>query len=66
MPIIGSDLARTNIPYNVLIQLIVISFVLSSKKTYITEELNLVIHPKDCQKINMIKVSEFLDSITAI
>lgn len=45
MPVIGSDLARTNLPRMTLTKLIVISFIAASKKDFVTKKLTVVIHP---------------------
>jgi hypothetical protein len=62
IPVIGSDLARTNLPRMALIQLIVISFVAASKKDFVTKKLTVVVHPNDLDSVNLYALEDFLDS----
>ncbi len=43
-PILGSDLARTGLPRMALVKLIIISFIVASKKQYVTKKLTLVMY----------------------
>jgi len=63
IPIIGSDLARTNLPRMILIKLIIISFIAASKKDFITIKLTVVVHPKDIDSIDFYALESFLNSI---
>jgi hypothetical protein len=62
IPVIGSDLARTNLPRMALIKLIVISFIAASKKDFVTTKLTLVVHPKDLDSVDFYALEDFLDS----
>ena len=62
MPVIGSDLARTNLPRMTLTKLIVISFIAASKKDFVTKKLTVVIHPKDLDSVDFYALEDFLDS----
>lgn len=63
MPVVGSDLARTNVPHEILIQLIVLSFVLASKEQLVTKDLQIIIHPGDYSKVDMLRLERLLESI---
>ena len=62
MPIVGSDLARTNLPRMTLIRLILLSFVVASKNGYVSEKLTVVIHPKDLSTLNYYSLQDCLMS----
>ena len=62
IPVIGSDLARTNLPRMALIELIIISFVAASKKDFITAKLSIIIYPRDLDSIDLYALESFLDS----
>lgn len=62
IPVIGSDLARTNLPRMALIKLIVISFVAASKKDFITTKLSLIVYPKDLDTVDWQALDSFLES----
>jgi len=63
MPIIGSDLARTNLPRMALVQLIIISFIAASKKEFITKKLTVMVCPKDLDTIDLWELADFLTSV---
>lgn len=63
MAVLGSDLARIgNASHSNLIKLIVSSFILSSREKPITEELIIVVHPNNLEKINMLELNDFLQN----
>jgi len=62
IPVIGSDLARTNLPRMTLTKLIVISFIAASKKDFVTTKLTVVIYPKDLDSIDFYALEDFLNS----
>ena len=62
MPVIGSDLARTNLPRMALAQLIIISFIAASKKEFITTKLTIVIRRQDLESIDFYALEDFLKS----
>ncbi|MFG6101867.1 DUF6430 domain-containing protein [Leptothoe sp. EHU-05/26/07-4] len=62
IPVIGSDLARTNLPRVALIKLIVISFVAASKKDFVTTKLSVIVYPQDLDTVDFQTLESFLDS----
>ena len=62
IPIVGSDLARTNLPRMTLIRLILLSFVVASKNEYVSQKLTVVIHPKDLGTLNYYSLQDCLMS----
>lgn len=62
IPVVGSDLARTNLPRMALIKLIIISFIAASKKDFVARKLTVIIHPKDLETIDFFALEDFLKS----
>jgi hypothetical protein len=62
IPIIGSDLARTNLPRMTLTKLIIISFIAASKKDFVSNKLTVVIYPKDLDSVDFYALEDFLES----
>lgn len=62
IPIIGSDLARSGLSRMQLIKLIITSFILESKRRFITRKLTVMIYPKDLDSIDFYALREFLQS----
>jgi hypothetical protein len=62
IPVVGSDLARTNLPRMALIKLIIISFIAASKKELVARKLTVVIHPKDLDSVDFSALKDFLES----
>lgn len=62
IPVIGADLARTNLPRMALTKLIILSFVVASKKEFVTRKLTLVIYPKDLDNTDFYVLEDFLNS----
>lgn len=62
IPVVGSDLARTNLPRMVLAKLIILSFVVASKKGFVTRKLTVVIYPRDLENTDFYDLAEFLNS----
>jgi hypothetical protein len=62
IPVVGSDLARTNLPRMALIKLIIISFIAASKRQFVARKLTVVIHPKDLDTVDFPALKDFLDS----
>lgn len=61
MAVLGSDLARIGeATHSNLIKLIVSSFILASRKKKITQELTIIIYPKNLEKVNMVDLDDFL------
>lgn len=63
IPIIGSELARTNLPRMTLTKLIIMSFIVASKREYIAPRLTVVIYPSDIDKVDLPALEEFLESV---
>ena len=63
IPIIGSDLARTNLPRMALVQLIMISFIAASKKELIANKLTIMIYLNDLGTIDFLGLEKFLNSV---
>jgi len=63
IPVLGSGLARINLSYRLLIQMIILSFVTYSKSTRITEKLKIVVHEKDYNPEDFEELNRFLKSI---
>lgn len=63
IPVFGSGLARVNLSYRLLIQLIVLSFVTYSKAVRISEKLKIVVNKKDYNPEDFVELSKFLKSI---
>lgn len=63
IPVFGSGLARVNLSYRLLIQMIVLSFVTYSKSTRITEQLKIMVHEKDYNPEDFEELNKFLKSI---
>lgn len=62
IPVIGSDLARTGLPRMALIKMIIISFIVASKKQFVTRQLTVVVYPEDLNSVNLYDLKEFLTS----
>jgi hypothetical protein len=62
IPILGSDLARTGLPRMTLIKMIVISFLVASKKEFVTKKLTIVVYPEDLGFVNLYDLEGFLTS----
>jgi len=62
MPIIGSDLARTGLSRMQLAKLIISSFIVESKRRFITCKLTIMIYPKDLDNVDLYELQEFLKS----
>jgi hypothetical protein len=62
IPVIGADLARTNLPRMALAKLIIMSFIVASKKDFVTRKLTLVIYPRDIENTDFYDLEDFLTS----
>ncbi|HMD90615.1 MAG TPA: macro domain-containing protein, partial [Anaerolineaceae bacterium] len=63
MAVLGSDLARIGTAsHSNLIKLIISSFILASRKERISEQLTIVIHQNNLEKINMFDINDFLQN----
>lgn len=62
IPVIGADLARTNLPRMALAKLVILSFVVASKKDFVARKLTLVIYPRDLENTDFYVLENFLKS----
>jgi len=63
MAVLGSDLARIGeASHSNLIKLILSSFILASRKKKISEQLTIVIHSENLEKVNMLDLEDFLQN----
>lgn len=61
MPVVGSEMARINhLDREVLLRMILLSFVAHSRQSPVTKELTITIHPKDAHLVDMLEVEAFL------
>ena len=64
MPIVGSELARIDcVDRESLLQMILLSFVARSREQLVCKELVVVIHKPDYDKLNMLEVQAFMDTL---
>jgi hypothetical protein len=64
IPLVGSELARINcLDRESLLKMVLLSFVARSREELICQELIVVLHPKDIDKINMLEVAAFLKTL---
>lgn len=63
IPVFGSGLARVNLSFSLLIQLIVFSYVTYSKSTRISEKLKIIVYEKDYNPNDFEELKMFLKSI---
>jgi len=61
IPIIGSGLARTNLPRMTLTKLIIISFIAASKEEFVSKKLTIVLHPNDLDSVDFYALEEILN-----
>jgi len=66
VPIIGSNFARTGLSCNIIIQLIIMSFVICIRQEGIAPSLTVHVHKTDVGKIDFIAMKGWLDGITGI
>ena len=60
IPLIGTDISRSGLSRMQSIKLIITSFILASKKEYITKKLIVTIYPEDLESIDFYLIEEFL------
>ena len=64
VPVIGADLARVpGASHENLIKVILLSFIINSRVQPITKEFVLVIHKNNVEKVNLLKLRDFLAMI---
>ncbi len=63
IPIIGSDLARSGQSRIQLSKLIITSFILASKREFITRKLMSTTYPKDLDSMDFYEPQDFIKSI---
>jgi Thoeris protein ThsA, Macro domain len=65
VPILGSGLSRTNLNRRLLAKIIIMSFVVASRKQYVTKGLILVISPQDLDQVNVYNLEDFVTTVCA-
>ncbi|WP_104817549.1 macro domain-containing protein [Kitasatospora sp. MMS16-BH015] len=61
MPVIGSEMARIDhVDREVLIRMIILSFVARSRERLIAKKLTVVVHPSDAHRVDMLEMGAFL------
>lgn len=63
IPIIGSDLARVGLSRTELAKFIITSFIIETKRTFITRKLTVMIYPEDLDSVDFYDLQEFLESV---
>jgi len=64
IPVIGSELARINsLDRESLLKMIILSFVAQSRQHEVCKELVVVVHRRDYEKIDMLEVRAFLNTL---
>lgn len=66
IPVIGSKFARTGISYNLLIQLIIMTYLFASKEEAITGNLTIHVHKGDYDNVDFISLKNWLKSFTVV
>ncbi|HVK22153.1 MAG TPA: macro domain-containing protein, partial [Actinokineospora sp.] len=62
--VIGSELAKVDtLDRGSLIRLIALSFVARSRRSVVSRELTIVIHPNDAGKVDMLELAAFLATV---
>ncbi|MDZ4178943.1 MAG: DUF6430 domain-containing protein [Coriobacteriia bacterium] len=65
VPVLGTKFGRTGLPWNLAIQMIVMSFVLSLQEGQTAPSLTVHIHPDDVDKVDFIGLASWLKSLSA-
>ncbi|MEV2246806.1 macro domain-containing protein [Streptomyces sp. NPDC049970] len=61
MPVIGTEMARINhLDREVLLRMILLSFISHSRQQLVSKKLTILIHPKDAHLVNLPEVQAFL------
>ncbi|MEW2084189.1 macro domain-containing protein [Streptomyces sp. NPDC005283] len=61
MPVIGGDLARVDsLDHETLVKMVILSFVARSRKSVISRELTIVIHPRNAGRVDMCEIEAFI------
>lgn len=63
IPVFGTGLARLNFSHLILIQTIILSYVIYSRKFRISTKLNIIVHEKNYEPIEFVEAQNFLDSL---
>lgn len=63
VPVIGTALARVGESHSAIIKLILLSFVMASRRRIITKDFRLIIHPSNVGKVNLKELENFLQSL---
>ena len=65
VPIVGSELARVSnqVSRADLIRLIILSFLTASRERVVTNELRIIVYPKDAERLDLRELADFLASL---
>jgi Domain of unknown function (DUF6430) len=65
MPIVGSELARVSnqVSRADLVRLIILSFLTESRERVVTNELRIVVYPKDAEHLDLRELADFLAAL---
>ena len=65
MPIVGSELARVSnlVSRANLVRLIILSFLTASREDVVTNELRIVVYPKDAKRLDLRELADFLEAL---
>jgi len=64
VPALGTKYARTGFPINVVIQLIIMSFVIANKQEEVSQSFTVHIHKSDANKVNFVSLKNWLDFLS--
>lgn len=65
IPIVGSELARVSnqVSRADLVRLIILSFLTASRERAVTNELRIIVYPKDAERLDLRELADFLASL---
>ena len=63
VPIIGTKFARTGLPQNIVVQLIIMSFMISTRREEVAPSLTVHVHKKDIDNIDFVALKGWLDCL---
>ncbi|MFI6053884.1 macro domain-containing protein [Streptomyces violascens] len=67
MPVVGSEMARINhLDREVLLRMILLSFVAHSRQSPVTKELTIAIHPKDAHLVDMLALQSEIGEVAVV
>lgn len=63
IPVVGTSLARTQLPQTATISLIALSFMAASKERFVTKNLTIIIHRTNAEKVDFPALKTFFQAI---